>query len=177
MKGINKLTFSALLTTIMLILGYIESLFPIPGIPGIKLGLSNSVLMLALYWMGIPTAIALMVMKVVLSGLLFGGVSGMLYAFAGGALSLVVMSVLIYVFHSFGTVGVGIAGAVCHNIGQVLAAMLVLQTSKLVYYMGVLTLVGIATGAATGSVATLLMKHIPPMVRKNVSKKTDEKTK
>ena len=53
-KNVNKLTFMALLTTIMLILGYIESLFPIPGIPGIKLGLSNSVLMLALYWMGVP---------------------------------------------------------------------------------------------------------------------------
>ncbi|MDD7446245.1 MAG: Gx transporter family protein [Clostridiales bacterium] len=170
-KNVNKLTFMALLTTIMLILGYIESLFPIPGIPGIKLGLSNSVLMLALYWMGVPEACVLMVMKVLLSGLLFGGVSGMLYAFSGGVLSLAVMSVLIYCFCSFSVIGVGIAGAVCHNIGQVLAAMLVLQTNRLVYYMGVLVLIAIATGAATGTVAALLMKHIPPKVRESVKKK------
>lgn len=167
---VSELTFSALLTTIMLILGYIESLFPIPGMPGLKLGLSNSVLMLALYWMGIPAAIMLMVIKVVLSGLLFGGVMSMAYAFAGGVLSLAVMSVLVYCFRSFGTLGVGIAGAVCHNVGQVLMAILILHTNELLYYMGILMLVGIATGAATGSVASLLMKHIPPKVREKVKK-------
>ena len=170
-ERVKQLTFSALLTTIMLIMGYIESMFPIPGIPGIKLGLSNSVLMLALYWMGIPAALMLMVVKVLLSGLLFGGVSGMMYSFAGGALSLVVMSLMLYVFHGFGTLGVGIAGAVFHNVGQVLMAMLMLQTNQLVYYMGVLVLVAIVTGAATGSVANLLMKHSPPKVRDSVSKK------
>ena len=74
-KRVNRLTFSAMLTAVMLVLGYIESLIPIPGVPGLKLGLSNSVLMLALYWMGVPAACALMVAKVLLSGLLFGGVS------------------------------------------------------------------------------------------------------
>ena len=167
-KRVNRLTFSAMLTAVMLVLGYIESLIPIPGVPGLKLGLSNSVLMLALYWMGVPAACALMVAKVLLSGLLFGGVSGMLYAFCGGALSLAVMSVLVYACRSFGTVGVGIAGAV-------LAAMLVLQTNRLVYYMGVLVLVGIATGAATGTLAALLMKHIPPAIAAKVKRERKKK--
>ena len=174
-KRVNRLTFSAMLTAVMLVLGYIESLIPIPGVPGLKLGLSNSVLMLALYWMGVPAACALMVAKVLLSGLLFGGMSGMLYAFCGGALSLAVMSVLVYACRSFGTVGVGIAGAVSHNVGQVLAAMLVLQTNRLVYYMGVLVLVGIATGAATGTLAALLMKHIPLAIAAKVKRERKKK--
>ena len=170
-KRVNRLTFSAMLTAVMLVLGYIESLIPIPGVPGLKLGLSNSVLMLALYWMGVPAACALLVAKVLLSGMLFGGVSGMLYAFCGGALR----SVLVYACCSFGTVGVGIAGAVSHNVGQVLAAMLVLQTNRLVYYMGVLVLVGIATGAATGTLAALLMKHIPPAIAAKVKRERKKK--
>ena len=56
-------------------------------------------------------------------------------------------------------------------VSLVLAAMLVLQTNRLVYYMGVLVLIAIATGAATGTVAALLMKHIPPKVRESVKKK------
>ena len=99
----------------------------------------------------------------------------MLYAFCGGALSLAVMSVLVYACRSFGTVGVGIAGAVSHNVGQVLAAMLVLQTNRLVYYMGVLVLVGIATGAATGTLAALLMKHIPPAIAAKVKRERKKK--
>ena len=70
---------------------------------------------------------------------------------------------------------VGIAGAVSHNVGQVLAAMLVLQTNRLVYYMGVLVLVGIATGAATGTLASLLMKHIPPAIAAKVKRERKEK--
>ena len=169
-ESTRKLTFSALLVSVMLVLGYVESLIPIPGIPGVKLGLSNSVLMLALYWMGVPSACVLMVCKVLLSGLMFGGVTSMLYAFVGGALSLAVMSLLIFLLKGFSPVGVGVAGAVSHNLGQVLVAIWVLGTSQLIYYLAVLTLIGLATGAATGTLAMLLMKHIPPSVRQGVQK-------
>ena len=87
-KKTRRLTVSALLVTVMLMLGYLENFVP-TGVPGIKLGLSNSVLLLAIYWLGIPTALILMVVKVVLSGILFSGVSAMMYAFAGGVLSMV----------------------------------------------------------------------------------------
>ena len=123
----------------------------------------------------VTVVMAPMVEEPLFRGLLFGGVSGMLYAFCGGALSLAVMSVLVYACRSFGTVGVGIAGAVSHNVGQVLAAMLVLQTNRLVYYMGVLVLVGIATGAATGTLAALLMKHIPPAIAAKVKRERKKK--
>ena len=156
----RRLTLSALLVAVMLILGYIESFLPVGGVPGIKIGLSNSVLLLAVYWLGIPTAFLLMAAKVLLSGLLFAGVSGMMYALAGGLLSMIVMSAL-YKVRGFSPVVIGMAGAVFHNVGQVGLAMIILQTDKLVYYMAVLMLIGLATGFTTGTVAKLLMNRLP----------------
>ena len=158
-RGTRSLTLAALLVTVMLMLGYVESLIP-TGVPGVKLGLSNSVLILAIVWLGIPWAVGLMLVKVLLSAFLFSGVGAMLYALAGGVLSLLVMC-LLWRAKGFSLVTVAIAGAVMHNVGQVAMAMLVLGTEKLVYYMGVLMLVGIVTGFVTGSVARALVKRIP----------------
>ena len=156
---VRRLAVSALLVTVMLMLGYVESLVP-TGVPGIKLGLSNSVLILAIVWLGVPTAFALMIVKVLLSGFLFSGVNAMLYAFAGGLLSMLVMSVL-YKTKAFSLTPVAMAGAVAHNVGQVALAMLILETGKLVFYMAILMLVGLVTGFITGSVATILIKRLP----------------
>lgn len=158
-KTTRRLTFSALLITVMLMLGYVESLVP-TGVPGIKLGLSNSVLLLAIYWLGIPTAFLLMAVKVVLSGVLFSGVNAMMYAFAGGLLSMLVMSAL-YKAKGFSIITIAMAGAVFHNVGQVGLAMIILETDRLVYYMAVLMLAGLVTGFVTGTVTTLLMKRLP----------------
>lgn len=161
-KSAKWLALSALFVSVMLILGYVESLIP-TGIPGVKLGLSNSVLLLAIYWLNIPCAFVLMAVKVVLSGLLFSGVSAMMYAFAGGMLSMIVMAAL-YRF-DFSVITVAIAGAVSHNIGQVGLAMIMLETDKLIYYMATLMLVGVGTGFVTGSVAKILMKRLPQSMR------------
>ena len=81
----RNIALCGLLTAMMLVLGFIESLLPVAtAVPGVKLGLSNGVLMFALYMLDAPTAFLLMLLKVVLSGLLFGGVSAMMYAMAGG---------------------------------------------------------------------------------------------
>ena len=117
------------------------------GIPGVKLGLSNSVLILAISWLGIPAAFALMFAKVLLSGLLFSGVGAMLYALAGGLFSMTAMC-LLYCAGNFRLVTTAIAGAVLHNVGQVTMAMLILRTDGLVWYMGVLMLVGLAACGA-----------------------------
>ena len=130
-----------LLTAMMLVLGFIESLMPVAaGVPGIKLGLSNGVLLFALYMMDAPTAFLLMLLKVLLSGLLFGGVSAMMYAMAGGVCSMLGMILLKKL--RFHIVTVSMAGAVLHNLGQVLLAMIILETDQLIYYMAVLLLVG-----------------------------------
>ncbi|MDL2318631.1 Gx transporter family protein [Eubacteriales bacterium OttesenSCG-928-A19] len=149
-----------LLTAVMLVLGYVEHMIPIgSAVPGIKLGLSNSVLLFALYMMGARQAFVLMLVKVVLSGLLFGGVSAMMYSFAGGLLSMLAM-ILMRRMPGVGIVGVSVVGAVMHNVGQVGMAMLVLQTSKLMYYMAILILVGVGTGALTGIVAGAVMQAL-----------------
>lgn len=156
---IQALALSALLMAVMLALGYVESLLP-TGVPGIKLGLSNSVLIFAIYTLGVPTAFLLMIGKVLLSGFLFSGVNAMLYAFAGGLLSMLVMS-LLYRLKSFHIVTIAMAGAVMHNVGQVALAMLMLETDKLFYYMAVLMLVGLVTGFVTGNAARILLRRIP----------------
>ena len=101
-----------------------------------------------------------MAVKVLLSGFLFSGVSAMLYAFAGGLLSLLVMC-LLFKLKGFHIVTIAMAGAVMHNVGQVALAMLMLETAGLVYYMAVLMLVGLATGFLTGNAAKLLLRRIP----------------
>ena len=159
-----RISLSALLVAVMLILGYVESMIPIGTIPGIKIGLSNSVLLLALYWFGIPMTFCLMLVKVVLSSFLFSGFSAMLYSLAGGLLSVTVMSVL-FKIGGFSPIVIGMAGGVFHNVGQVGLAMLILETDKLVYYMAVLMLVGLGTGFATGYIAKLLMRRLPAGLR------------
>lgn len=99
-------------------MGYIEKLIPITeAIPGIKLGLSNVVILFGLYMLGAGDAFVLMVLKVVLSGLLFGSPSVMMYSFGGGLLSWIVMTLLSRI-KGISIIGVSAAGAVAHNVGR-----------------------------------------------------------
>ena len=165
-KKTERIALCGLLVSLMLVLGYVESLIPVAaGVPGIKLGLSNGVLLFALYLLDIPTAFMLMVLKVVLSGLLFGGHSAMMYAFAGGLLSMVSMSLLSRV-KGVHPVTVSMVGGVAHNVGQVGLAMIILHTPRLMYYMAVLMLVGLATGVVTGVAANSVLKHLSKLNRK-----------
>ena len=165
---IRTLAISALLVAVMLVLGYIESLIPAGPVPGIKLGLSNSVLLLAVMWLGIPAAFILMLCKVILSGLLFAGFSATMFSLTGGAVSMLVMAVLYKL--RFNTVVTGMAGAVAHNAGQVGLAMLMLQTEQLVYYMAILIIVGLVTGFITGTIAQILDSRIPENLKVNNKK-------
>ncbi len=161
-----RTAYSGLLIAVMLVLGYIESLLPAVGaVPGIKLGLSNSVLIFAVYMLNLPTAWALMVLKVLLSGLLFGGASTILYAMSGGVLSMLSMTLLSRM-KSMHPVTVSMVGGVMHNVGQVAMAMILFKTNQLLYYMAVLIFVGMACGALTGVCASSVMKHLKS-IRKN----------
>lgn len=160
----QKLTLAALLIAVMIVLGYVESLIPISSVPGIKLGLSNCVLLIALYWLGVRISFEMMVVKVVLLGFLFGNPMMILYSLAGGALSLTVMTLLVN-RRSISPIGVGVAGGVTHNIGQVAVALFVLQTPSLLYYLGILMPVGAGMGFLTGTVAKMLMRTMPPLKR------------
>ena len=158
--GVYSISLCALLLSMMLIVGYVESMIPLNvGIPGIKLGMSNSVLIFAVYMLDIPTAFMLMSLKVLLSGILFAGPTTMMYGFAGGVLSLLCMALLSRI-KGLSIPVVSIVGGVMHNVGQVGLAMLMLNTPKLLYYMAILMGVGLACGALTGVCADSVMKHL-----------------
>lgn len=157
-KKTKRLTLSAILLSLMLILGYLESLLPsLTTVPGIKLGLSNSVLLFAVYMLDIPTAFCLMVMKVLLSGMLFGGFTAAMYAFAGGLLSMIAMSLLSRI-KGINPIAVSMTGGAFHNIGQVALAMFILHSQQLIFYMAILILAGLVCGALTGICAVQTMK-------------------
>lgn len=142
-----------LLTAMALMLGYFERFIPIaPGIPGIKLGLANTVLLYAVYLMDTKSAWLLMCAKVLLSGFLFAGLSGMLYSFAGGILSLGAM-LLLHRIKDVSPIGVSVGGAVCHNIGQITAACMVVQSRAVLSYLPVLMVSAVITGVLTGVIA------------------------
>mgnify|MGYP001435627773 CR=1 FL=1 len=150
-----------LLTAVALVLGYFEHLLPVTGIPGVKLGLANTVLLYALYLLDIPSAILLMILKVGLSGLLFGGVAAMLYSFAGGVVSLLVM-ILARRAKGLSVIGVSILGATAHNVAQLIVACFVVETRAILAYLPVLLLAAAVTGILTGLIARYTFRGLNP---------------
>ncbi len=155
----------SILLALMLVLGFVESLIPLGvGVPGIKLGLANGVLLFAMYILGVKEALILLVLKVTVPMLYIPGyLQTILYSMAGSVLSMAGM-LLIRRIKGISILGVSVVGAAMHNVGQVLMAMLILQTSSLLYYLSVLMVSGIVTGILTGTAARLViqsMKRVP----------------
>ena len=143
-----------------LILSYLESLVPISfGIPGVKLGLANLITVIVLYRIGAREAFLLSLLRVTIAGFLFGNLFAILYSMAGACASLAVM-VLLKRIGTFSIIGVSIAGGVFHNIGQLVVAMLVLQSASLVYYFAVLMIAGLVTGFLIGILSMETMKRL-----------------
>lgn len=155
----GKVARYGLLTGVMLVLGYVESLLPVVGIPGVKLGLSNTVLLYALYLMDAKSAALLAALKVLLSGFLFGSPASMLYSAAGAVLSLCAM-LLLQRARDISVVGVSVAGAACHNVGQCAAASLFVQVRAVLAYLPVLLISAAVTGVVTGIAAKYLLRYI-----------------
>ena len=163
-KKVQQVALSGLLTSLMLVFGFIERQFPLPvPVPGIKLGLANSVLLYALYMLGIRQSVVLMLLKSLMSWLIYMNLSAMLYSFAGGVLSLTAM-ILVSRVKGVSPIGVSALGAVFFNIGQILMAAWVLGTPQLIVtYLPVLMVSGVLTGILTGVIAKLVMKHLHAM--------------
>ena len=149
-----------MLTACAMILSYVESLLPSVGIPGVKMGLANIAVIFVLFRFGWKEAAGVSLVRVVLVSLLFGSVGALLYSLAGAVLSLAVMALLRRI-DRFTTVGVSVAGGIAHNAGQVLMAMLILETKQLIAYLPVLAIAGISGGILTGLTAALLIRRIP----------------
>lgn len=220
-KYAGKVAVFGLCVALMLVLGLLDRAVPLSallsgGVPGLKLGLANTVLLYAVFLMDWKAAVLLMLAKVTLSGFLFGSLSAILYSLSGGVLSLAVMllarknpkvsaaAVCFLSFASvgwllyrnpaprgqmlvcdilitaaglaatgfflllrrrpdFGVVGVSLAGAVAHNVGQVLMASRVLNTPALLtVYLPVLVGLGAAVGCLTGLTARRVFHVLKP---------------
>lgn len=156
----RKLSYGALLCACAIIFGYIESLLPLPiPIPGIKLGLSNLVLLYALY-QNKPLAWGIMFVKVLASSLLFSGMTAFFYALAGGICSMLVMTLLLKA-GKFSVISISMAGGVFHNLGQLAAAILLLVNIKAGYWLPFLILAGGLAGTILGVVCRILLKRLP----------------
>ncbi|HJA65820.1 MAG TPA: Gx transporter family protein [Candidatus Mediterraneibacter cottocaccae] len=156
----NRAAYFGVFTALALILSYIESLIPIHfGIPGAKLGLANLIIVIVLYRTGWRDALLLSVVRIVLSGFIFGNLFAVVYSLAGGILSLAVMAFL-KKSSAFSVVGVSLAGGVCHNLGQLTVAMIVVETYQVEYYFPMLLIAGMATGTVIGIAAGEVLRRI-----------------
>lgn len=158
--GTKKLAEMGLLTALAMIFGYVEAILPISvGIPGVKLGLANIVIVFALYCLKPSEAFLINVVRIVLINFMFGSLSMMIYSLAGGVASFAVMA-LLKRSGRFSIYGVSLAGGVAHNAGQLAAAMAVLETVSLIYYGPVLFISGLITGLVIGTIANEVLKRI-----------------
>ena len=156
----KKIARYGLLISLALVLSYAESLVPLSvAVPGVKLGLPNLVVIFALYRIGAKEAAVLSVLRVVLVSAMFGNAYSLWYSLAGAVLSLAVMSALKQT-KFFGCTGVSVAGGVCHNLGQIAVAMLVLRSAGVAYYLPVLVFSGTLAGVAIGAVGAVMVKRI-----------------
>lgn len=161
-ERITRLAVLGVLTAMALVLSYVESLLPPvwAAVPGIKMGLPNIVIIILLYKLGIKEAAIVSLIRVLFSSfLLFGSGMMLMYSVAGASLSLALMTIC-KKLSLFSTVGVSIVGGISHNLGQLLVAIALFDTSQLGYYMIVLAVTGTVAGVFIGIVGSLLLKRL-----------------
>lgn len=156
----NKVAYFGVFTALALIFSYVETLIPINfGIPGVKLGLANLVIVIVLYKMKFGNVLLLAITRVLLSGFIFGNYFSIIYSLAGGILSLCVMGIL-KKSNKFSVLGISMAGGVAHNVGQLVVAMLVVETFAVVTYVPVLLISGLITGFVIGIAADEMLRRL-----------------
>lgn len=166
----QQLAAIGMLSALALVLSFLESLIPFqPGLPGIKLGLANLVIVFALYRMNVHSALLINTVRILLASLLFSGLFGLLYSAAGAAASLAAMTLLLQINRKreqvgksilFSIFGVSMTGGVFHNLGQLLVAILFLSSLNLIYYLPVMIISGIVMGLINGMIARLLLQKL-----------------
>ena len=161
-KQAHKVAFLGLCTAVAMVFAYIESLLPplFAAVPGIKLGLPNIAIIFILYRYGVKEAAAVSFVRIVAVSLLFGNPMTFAYSVAGGFLSLSAMAIL-RKLNFLSVVGVSVAGGVLHNVGQILAAMLLLETAELGYYLIILAITGTISGIFIGFCGGFAVNRIP----------------
>ena len=155
-KYIRQITTMGILVALAMVLGFVETLIPINlGIPGMKLGLANIVVVIALFLFDVKTAVVVSILRIILIAMTFGNMSMMFYSIAGASLSLLSM-IAISKIKSFSLISVSIVGGIMHNVGQIICAAFVVRTNGVFTYLPVLMIAGLVSGALIGIVAGLI---------------------
>lgn len=164
----KKVSFCAILVALALVFSYVEAMIPFNfGIPGIKLGIANLVIVIGLYLLKPHEVLIISVVRILLAGFMFGSGMSIIYSLAGGLLSFAMM-LLLKKMKGFSILGVSIAGGVCHNVGQLLMAVLVVQNIKIGYYAPALLISGAVTGTIIGIVSGRILVAIRSEGRKAI---------
>jgi len=160
MHKAKKTAVFALCVALAFTLSFLETLIPINiGVPGVKIGLANMVVLAALYLLDKRAAFAISMIRILISGLLFTGAFSLLYSFTGGILSFFVM-LLAMKSKRLSILGVSVLGGAVHNIGQIIVAAIVMQTPRIVYYLPVLLISGAIAGIAVGVVSKIVVERL-----------------
>ncbi|MCX7921862.1 MAG: Gx transporter family protein [Clostridia bacterium] len=162
MKSTRRLVLLALLVSQALILSVVESWIPIPiPIPGVKLGLANIITLVTIIFFGYREALLVVLVRCLLSSMFGGGFVIFLFSMAGGILSTLVMAFLYNkISRVFSIVGVSIAGAVMHNVGQLAVASVFMKDLSVMYYLPVLLVSGVIMGCFVGICSKLLVSAL-----------------
>ena len=146
---------------IAMVFSYLETLIPLNiAVPGVKLGLANLVTIVVMVKMDARSAWIVSLVRVLLSALLFGNLSVMIYSLAGAVLSLIVMTICMKL-RFFGMTGTSILGAVSHNAGQVIMAALLMKSGNILIYIPILCISGTIAGVCIGLAGAALVKKLP----------------
>ncbi|MCR5468191.1 MAG: Gx transporter family protein [Lachnospiraceae bacterium] len=147
-----KTAYMGVFLALALVLSYVETLIPINfGIPGIKLGLTNILVLIMIYRFGCKEAFVVSVLRIVLVGFMFGNAFSIIYSLAGGILSWAVMC-LLKKLNLFKIIAVSVFGGITHNLGQIIVAAVIVENINMFYYFPVLMISGILTGFLIGIV-------------------------
>ena len=156
----KRVSLDGILVALAFIASYIEVLIPFNfHVPGMKLGLANIVVLIALYTGGARAGITVSVIRIILVGFTFGNPYSAIYGLSGGILSFVIMFFLKKTAF-FGIAGVSMAGGVAHNIGQLFCAMVLLKLPAVFSYLSYLMFIGIITGALIGIIVEEVLKRV-----------------
>lgn len=158
----KKLTNMALLLALALVISVVELQIPMPvPIPGAKLGLSNIIILVSLYFYGFKASLTISLLKSFMLVLITGAVSAFFYSAAGAILSTIAMVIALR-FHDklFSFIGVSEIGAFAHNIGQIIVSVIVMENIKMFYYLPLLVFVGTFTGFFVGLSSNFIIKHM-----------------
>lgn len=162
----KKVALYGLLIALAFIFSYVEAMIPIPvPVPGVKLGLANLVNVVGLYTVGAAGTAAVGLVRIVLVGFTFSNPGSMLYALAGGMVSLFVMAAA-KKYNWFTETGVSILGGIFHNIGQLTVAAYITGTAGVFSYLPVLLVAGVITGGVIGLLGGLIVERIKPIVNR-----------